>query len=365
MRSCRNTKIGKKSRGAELLLIVVFLFIQPVRVDGVDGSGQGGHNKSFSPLQSKGGHNKSFSPLQSKGGHNKSLPPLQLKDGHNKSLPPLQLKGGHNKSLPPLLLKGGSKGGLVWRGLLVIILLTALNACLPRLSPVQLNGKKPLELPVWFWDMPSHPEAGFAVGYSPPYCDSERAFEEAFQDGAWRLFTDRRTVLQGRTGTTLTPYGVMLADTDIKPLDDTTGFSAFGAGLVHLDSVYVPDIMRLVLIGTREVEFDKQRIPAPEYSSGIKEAVAALGCAPKYYRDCSSWIKAENSARLSLAMGYTQVKVLTERSSGTFTDDFSEIVVVEVSSLLTDVQTVHRRLEPSTGARVVWVKGKVEPVPDR
>jgi hypothetical protein len=213
---------------------------------------------------------------------------------------------------------------------------------------------EPVLMPVWFWDTPRMGGISFAVGYSPLHQESDHAYQEAFQDAAWRLFCDRQCHIYGEKGIASSPEGTMQMGSTIRIEVDSTGFSAFSGRLVRLDSL-ATTTMRVILVGTAEVVIDKARISVPDFEITDPEKNLGLGSAPIYYHESSSWIEAEREARIQLAL---DAHAEFMGSSETADEMILQTAVTKTDVALTGIQTLHRRIERTQGYVMVWAGGR-------
>ncbi len=219
-------------------------------------------------------------------------------------------------------------------------------------AEIQTGSEKEIIMPAWFWDSP----ASTAVGYSLPHQDSEDAYADAFHDAAWRLFCDRRCRIAGEKAVASSPEGTMQMGSTIGIDVDSTGFEAFSRSLVRLDSA-ATRAMRIILVGGSNVTIDRTPVPAPVTAPDNGSTPVGYGSAPPYYYESSSWIEAEYKARLELALqAYSRFTGSSERID----DQILKTSVTGTDVILTNVQTVCRRMDRKNGTVKVWVTGRAE-----
>jgi len=220
------------------------------------------------------------------------------------------------------------------------------------------NGGDESLLPAWFWDTPEIPGVRLAVGYSLPYQDSETAYQEAFRDGCWRLFTDWESRITGGRAHASAPEGTMHMGDTFAQVIDSTLFPGFMKNVVRLDSFSTPEI-RVVLVGTGKANIDRNLTKAPSEKPAISRSVLqARFSAPLYYYLSSSWKEAEAKARIELALsGFAVTKGL-----GSVKDQAAlSVMNLETHVFLINVQTIHRRIHDQSGVVTIWVRGSVIP----
>ncbi len=230
---------------------------------------------------------------------------------------------------------------------LLHILLFYLVGCTAK---IQTHSEKEILLPAWFWDSP----ASTAVGYSLPHQDSEDAYADAFRDAAWRLFCDERCRVAGEKAVASSPEGTMQMGSTLQIEVDSSGFEAFSKSIVRLDSA-VTQSMRVVLVGRSNITIDRTPVTAPITALDNGSTPFGYGSAPLYHHESSSWIEAEYQARLELALqAYSRFKGSSERID----DEILKTSVTGTDVILTNTQTVHRRMDRKNGIVRVWVTGR-------
>ncbi len=241
-----------------------------------------------------------------------------------------------------------------------MILFPTIISAVAILSFAQAGNEKQKDdfrLPAWFWDMPETGSMLMAVGYSQPHRESEHAYKDAFHDGAWRLFRDLHSSISGGRGTSTVAEGTMNIGSTIRQEVDSTGFSAFSKTIVRLDSASTPTI-RIMLVSTGDLPLDRELLPEQSIAPEIVGSHLTQGSAQIYYHESSSWIEAEREARIELAVGtLSTLKGQTEIvNEGIF-----QTSITETDVILTDVLTMHRRIDRKKGLVTVWIKGYVTP----
>jgi len=234
-------------------------------------------------------------------------------------------------------------------------------------SPYALNVAD--GFPAWFWDPPKEPTA---VGYSPMYRESPTANDSAFKDAALRLFMDKRARVSGGTAISETVWGTRNEGNSIDyQLDesDWAMFDNFLTSVVRLDSCIVPSLgvgkaMRIILVGTAEIQVDRSIVPTPKDIDAPQGLTDAVGSAIPYFYASSSWQEAERISRVQLAQNSASVQGLTtvetyDSRTSTQSTVTARTVNTDVNVILSNVRVVKRRFDPSTGAHRVWVVGQV------
>lgn len=211
------------------------------------------------------------------------------------------------------------------------------------------------ELPAWFWKTPEVVGVSFAVGYSAVYEDLQHSFDEAFNDAAWRLYTDLDCRIAGESALSHDAGGAMSLGDNFHFEVDTAGYEGFRASIARIDS-FANDMIAVVIVATREVEVDQRVVPSPALpeSGGISISrfITAAGVAPLYYYEASSWIEAEHRARIDLALSISsKVKSLKQGI-----DDISlSTTVIGTEVHFRNIQTFKRVLDKVSGHHWVFV----------
>jgi hypothetical protein len=224
--------------------------------------------------------------------------------------------------------------------------------------------------PSWFLSAPPDGGVRTSVGYAGRYTYPENSYDEAFLDGAWRLYADRALRISGEADFASSPIGKAHLGSDYQLQADSTGFGQFCKGLVRLDSAMVGDLA-LVWVGTGSVKIapptpskpaKKGKAVKPEKPSWLEnpphddDYVYEIDLAASYEHPESTWREAERRARIKLALAFAakfetldkRLNSHSQRVSRTATD-----------VLLRDVQTLGRWKDPATGACWVMVRGKI------
>jgi hypothetical protein len=204
-------------------------------------------------------------------------------------------------------------------------------------------------LPYWFWDIPVNDNALLAVGYSNAYIESDHAFNEAFDDAVLRLFIDMNCQIKGERATATSPSGTMHMGSTIQVSKDTLGLAEFKLQVIMLDSVRTPEML-IILVSNKEMEINHSLIKQPP-EPYVDNAVS--GSAPIYLQQSSSWIEAERVAREELALSKSaSVKVVDRKEN----NNVIKTIVTTTDVMLSDVQTIHQRIDWDNRIVKVWVR---------
>ncbi len=224
-----------------------------------------------------------------------------------------------------------------------------------------LFAAPPEEMPLWFWTPPHTGNVRSAVGYAGAYYTPASSYEEAFQDAAQRLWTDRRCRIVVKTGSSTIAERTLSIGNVFRIEADTTGYAAFRQSLVRLDSCWT-DSLVVMLAGTSALDITPWSHPAPapelemDRNAGF---VQGTGFAPLYYHTASSWREAENAARRDLALAAeATVQSLTE----TRNDQLARTLVLESDVTVAGIHVLGRYREPVSGVFVVVVTAPAERV---
>lgn len=202
--------------------------------------------------------------------------------------------------------------------------------------------------PPWFLDQQRTQCGPTVVGYAHAsfYPDSSAA--QAIRDGSERWARLRQTVVEGGQAFWSTEIGTAWMGSSIQEHFDTTSVAQALTSLAPLDTLFSEGLVAVLLgepgcvlapsLRRREAI---ERVSAPEWTERLPQepgVVYAVGVAPQYHYEMSSWDEAEQRARLNLARTMN-VKVKELQKVGV---DTQEIKNEELSVILRDVQLVAR-----------------------
>ncbi|MCF7810494.1 hypothetical protein K9N50_05855, partial [bacterium] len=169
-------------------------------------------------------------------------------------------------------------------------------------------------------------------------------------DAVFRLFKDQKCRIKGEKATATSPSGTMQMGSTIHIDSDTTGLSVFSKRIIKIDSCRTSEML-LMLVSTRDIEINCTRIKQP---SEPCNGSAVPGSAPVYLQRSSSWIEAERVARESLATGISATVKVVDRKEN---DRVVKTIITSTDVMLSNIQTIHRRLDKENGIVKVWVDG--------
>jgi len=233
-----------------------------------------------------------------------------------------------------------------------MLLLAVLTAASITYGAFGAEPEEPIKLPAWFWNQPDVQDVQYAVGYAPLYARPLSSNRIANADAALRLWQDRSFRVYGGRGLSWEGSGLMSIGAFFRFEYDTTGLARFEDGLYQLDSAIVGDLA-VVLVGTKEIRVDGTLLPSPT-SEAIQTSKpsgsSGTAAAPLYARSVSSWLDAERSARIELALSVRQqIRGETAQQPGHSLYG----VLLETDVILKDVRTIRRAWDQRQG--VIWV----------
>ncbi len=248
-----------------------------------------------------------------------------------------------------------------------------LSCILVLITITSSAADKQLSMPSWFWDMPSdiNQSERWAVGYSRPHRDSDHAYDDAFLEGAWRLFSDGHSLVKGESGTASTPRGTMHLGRTLRFSEiDSSAFNVFLKTVVRIDSAST-ETLRVMLVATGNIKVGRARIVQPSVGfENENNRKLTTGAAQIYHFQMSSWIEAEREARLQLATNvYSKIRAI-DKSVTAFSDSRkmidlnSRITTIETNAVLRNVRTVRRRFDTRSNIITVWISGDAIPAGD-
>ena len=176
------------------------------------------------------------------------------------------------------------------------------------------------QYPVWFIEQGRIPGPRVVVGYAQPGYRHDSTGGAAYQDALFSFARQNRVKISGGQIFWNTEAGSFWMGSDFSEDVDTTGLTQAAESLAVLDSFTTPS-MQALLLGPKGSELDPAWktmtglgttapgwIESPPVSSTDEYAV---GMAPQYYYESSSWKEAERMARRNLARSvFTTVRML-------------------------------------------------------
>ena len=190
--------------------------------------------------------------------------------------------------------------------------------------------------PEWFWRMPVKEGAYFAVGYAPssPYLSS--AVEYAVKQAKIELCREMGFEVKAEGGVVATPYGDAWIEGRFEEIVDTTRKFNF-----YVLDTAITENMVLVLVGTVK-DIPSLFSPPDNWWKEAPQGEYAVGVAPAYYYEMSSWLEAEKTARKNLAQFiHCEIQTLTKGREEVFEEVKREKTAVSIRSY----QVLARRRE--------------------
>jgi hypothetical protein len=165
--------------------------------------------------------------------------------------------------------------------------------------------------PRWFLDQEHAASGPTVVGYAHASIYPDSSAAQAIRDGSERWVRQRRTELTGGQLFWQTAIGTAWMGSSIQERFDATAVGSACAYLVPVDTLLSESIVA-VLLGPPGSMLDpawRQRqavagTPAPAWAEQPPEGggyIYAVGLAPAYHYEMSSWDEAERNSRVNLA----------------------------------------------------------------
>ncbi len=224
---------------------------------------------------------------------------------------------------------------------------------LAAISFVQLALADEPYLPSWFWQPPVDQDVEVEVGYALPHVEINSSFEEAFLDGAWRLYLNQGCRIVGEKGSITSGVGTVLMGNTVHCIVDSAGFAPFAAHVVRLDSFITREIA-VMLVGLGEVSFSQELKPSPagDIFDVDNDRFTLVSTSPPYYQPVSSWLEAESVARRDAAFSVAVKRKSVGRTSDS---NISRAVAEQTDVWVHSFRTIGRWIDPETSNRMVKV----------
>ncbi|MCH8011841.1 MAG: hypothetical protein IIA61_07830 [Candidatus Marinimicrobia bacterium] len=167
------------------------------------------------------------------------------------------------------------------------------------------------EYPRWFLNPSDLPCQNVVAGYAKPSLHLDSSIDWAVLSGAETYVKYSNSHLMGGEAYWSTEAGVAWMGSEITLQYDSAAVRVTAKTLQPIDTVYSHDLM-IVLLSKGHCELDKRSrkrvaikdLDTPSWINSIPQDcryLYAMGQAPKYYYEISSWIEAEERALKSLA----------------------------------------------------------------
>jgi len=181
---------------------------------------------------------------------------------------------------------------------------------------------------LWFLEQGSLNCAGTSVGYAKrSYYKDSTAFAIATENAYKNFVVQNRVTISGEQAFWTTEIGNAWMGNDIKEVYDTNECSIISRTVIPLDTMLIKDFVAII-VGDRECELSSLNKFVVFIDSSIQPAWVdiipqesdyyyAVGIAPEYYYESSSWMEAEKRASLNLArILYTKIESLQKKEIG-------------------------------------------------
>ena len=160
--------------------------------------------------------------------------------------------------------------------------------------------------PKWFLNG-TETDGTSVIGYAPKAYYKDNAATEAIENGIWNFLLFNENRIYGSISNVLAAEQDFLARDNLHEIIDSSRFEAVLNNLNVLDTTFVNDICLVILGKNKEVkEKETKRITQiPEWVINVPEEKSfayAVGVAPVYHHEKSSWLEAEADSRKKLAL---------------------------------------------------------------
>ena len=218
------------------------------------------------------------------------------------------------------------------------------------------------EYPRWFLNPSDLPCQDIVAGYAKPSFHLDSSVNQAVLSGAEIYIKYSNSHLTGGEAYWSTEAGVAWMGSEITLQYDSAAVAVTAVTLQPIDTVYSQDLV-IVLLSKGHCELDKRSrkrvaikdLDTPSWINSIPQDgryLYAMGQAPKYYYEISSWIEAEERTLKSLAKSIgVEVQAMQKVSQAG-----QEIRHETYSVSLCDVQTVARWWDLNDGVFYVLLR---------
>lgn len=172
------------------------------------------------------------------------------------------------------------------------------------------------DYPYWFLHQGKLDCQSSVVGYAKPAEYQASSAAQAHQN-AFENISLINTMVSGKQGFHTTEIGAFWLGSDINAQGDTVKSNYLSLQYTAVDTFFSDHLVCVVIMKDGKIKDQhKRRIPCaaqqkPTWVTTLpkkEDMLFALGAAPSYYYEISSWQEAENNARLNLARS-VQVKI--------------------------------------------------------
>jgi hypothetical protein len=205
------------------------------------------------------------------------------------------------------------------------------------------------DYPRWFTDQGKLDDKTVAVGYAPHYFNTDSAIKIAFKNACENFARNKFLKIKGGQEFWSTEAGIFFLGDDIVESYDTNQYYNAINSFKVFDTLITEDLIVILVFDSNFVsssisdrEIISQNIISREwFKSPPIDSIYyyAIGIAPEYFYETSSWMEAERLARLNLAR---QIYSKLESIQKFAFQEGQEIRSEEISVILKDVQVIQR-----------------------
>ena len=219
--------------------------------------------------------------------------------------------------------------------------------------------------PAWLFYPPINQYSNCAVGFLQPCLDNDSSAAMARSDGIWNILSQSRNKVSAKAGITGLGQNMMyIGQTPLFTID-SLGYEGIYDDFVVFDKFYnEDDYLMIVLVGPKgdsagfSVDYAKEDFGDWIHSiPSDSEYLYALGSAPKYYYQTSSWEQATKNALVDLTHQIsTNIKSLYKFEG----DNVYKTVIEEGEVILRNWRIAARKYDPQNRTYNVLVRMPIE-----
>lgn len=213
------------------------------------------------------------------------------------------------------------------------------------------------DYPSWFFHTPTNGDY-YVVGTCQPCLDNDSSVAIAATDAYWQILGMHEVRIKMKSGVTGLDTTYMHLGYDVKLEVDTARFENISKKYKVLKKFY-SDQKLLVLVGPENAPKPKSDYSVDKYGEWWHEIpddesyFYAVGSAPKYYYESSSWSRARGNALLGMT---GQVESAVNATSSYDGRTIRKTYIEEGDALLYDWQIVARHFVPSKNSYHVLIR---------
>ena len=188
-----------------------------------------------------------------------------------------------------------------------------------------------------------------AVGFCQPCLNNDSSVSLAAKDAIWNILSQRTVMIKSRSGIAGSNPNIIFMGQDVAFEVDTAGYDRIVENYDILDKYFSGDMI-MVLVGQKKdsilLKDDSKPYDYGDWLHDIPkddQSYFALGSAPEYFYESSSWKEALNSALLELARQVSSKIRSLEKYDG---QNVYKTIIEEGEVVLQNWQVVSRHYSP-------------------